>query len=224
MAAGKNASETAWLAMALVGTFCVVGLAFLALYFFLHTDPNTNQLQRSALVAQIVGLATVIIAVGAIVYAHRQLGIARETQADNFKSSRDAQERNFALDMYRDYLRLAFEHPILADPSDLELGATFDHDGKTIKTDKMIGDPKLLYAKYEWFLSFAFDACEQLSNKRFDGEFDKTVLTQLGYHREYLTLHWANLKANKDDCLSQFEENPEYLELISKVVERKIEI
>ena len=167
-------------------------------------------MEQAAYAAQVVGLVSVIIALGALIYARHQISIARDIQA-----------KTFAQEMYRDYLKLAFEHPILADPSDLELGATFDHQGRTIKTDKMIGDPKLLYAKYEWFLSFAFDACEQLSNKRFDGEFDKTVLTQLGYHREYLTLHLANLKANKDDCLSQFEENPEYLELISKVVEKK---
>src|SRR6476659_1903823 len=91
----------------------------------------------------IANLVMAVAAIAALIYAHLQSSEGR----------RAAREAN-AHELWRDYLRLAFDHPKLADPS-LHL-ADFDYDDLTID-----GSAEL-FQKYEWFIGAMLDACVEI--------------------------------------------------------------
>jgi hypothetical protein len=207
VARGKDPEGLGFVSGALAA---VVGL-FVLLFFLLREDTE-SKLVAAGNVAQVVNLVSVVVAVGALLYARRQVTIAREIQAENFESMRDQQVRNFAEGLYRDYLKLAFENPVLAYPNG-ELEA-FDYEEHTI------GGKREAYVKYIWFLSFVLDTCELLYQQPLRQEYRETVLTQLGHHRVWLGRQWKKWELNQSGFLTQFRHNAEYLELIREVVEK----
>jgi hypothetical protein len=179
----------------------VIGLlAVLVVYF---SSLSGHSLDEGAQAAQMVSLVSVIVALGALIYGGRQLKISREQQ-----------DRNFAEELYRDYLRLAFDNPILASPRSAGLGAVFDYEKQTINVSSGNFDAKLLYAKYDWFLSFVLDACEQLYKKPLRIEYDATVQAQLWYHRDWLRHQW---KKREHGQLGLIKDD-EYLLVIRKTI------
>lgn len=82
-----------------------------------------------------------------------------------------AQRENTALETYRQYVRLALEHPEFSGPA-LQLA---DFNDKKTKE------------RYEWFVSYLLMAAEQILDLDPNNpEWLATITTQLGYHKEYL--------------------------------------
>jgi len=101
-------------------------------------------------------LALTITAVGALGFAYLQIRGAQRSQ-------REATAR----DVYRDYLRLAFEHPTLATP---------EGGRKIIQNDK-----------YRWFVAITLNACEEIHEVFEDDDtWREVILAEMEYHVPYL--------------------------------------
>jgi hypothetical protein len=117
-----------------------------------------------------VTIGTLVMAAAAIValiYAHQQIS-----------QSRRAERRGNANELWREYLRLAFEHPKLSDPT-LHL-ADFDYEALTVDGSKE------LFQKYELFVDVILNASEEILEVSPTKEWDAAVRLQLELHRAYL--------------------------------------
>lgn len=112
-------------------------------------------------------LCTAAAAILALIYAHLQISEGR-------KAERQAN----AHELWRDYLRLAFDNPKFADPG-FNL-AKFDYEDLTIDGSRE------LFQKYEWFIDAVLDACEEILEVLPSKEWQATVRIQLRLHRDYL--------------------------------------
>jgi hypothetical protein len=116
-------------------------------------------------------LGTVLMAaaaVAALIYAHLQIG-----------ESRRAERQANANELWREYLRLAFDNPRLSDPT---LGlAQFDYQNRTVD-----GDPEL-FQKYELFVDTILNASDEILDVAPSREWHASVRLQLQTHRAYLT-------------------------------------
>jgi hypothetical protein len=102
------------------------------------------------------GLIGGLSALAGVVVAIRAIGGAQ-------KSQREAT----AYETYRQYLNMAFENPDLA-------------SGQVVAGDKM-------FAAYTWFVSNLLNGCEQILDVLGDDPlWEKTLRSQLNYHRAYL--------------------------------------
>jgi hypothetical protein len=100
------------------------------------------------------------------------------------RAGRMVQREAYARELYRDYLKIAFEYPQLANPS---LGK-FDFAQRTIDDDRKD------FERYEWFISFLLDACDEIlrtdtqtARMNTRSEWYETIRTQISFHRGYLT-------------------------------------
>jgi len=119
-------------------------------------------------------LLTAASAVAALVYAHLAI-----------TESRRAERHANAHELWRDYLRLAFDHPKLADPT-LHL-ADFDYHKLTVDGSSE------LFQKYEWFVGTLLDACVEILDFMPSKEWRATLRSQLKLHRDYLrSPHFLN--------------------------------
>jgi hypothetical protein len=85
------------------------------------------------------------------------------------KLSWDAQAQATAKGIYRDYLKLAFENPVLANPS-------LEHKGD-LKRDE----------RYRWFVAFMLNACDEIAlSIRRNPAWRKVICEDLKFHRDYL--------------------------------------
>ncbi len=106
-------------------------------------------------------------AVGALVYAHLQIGEGRR-----------AERRADANELWRETLRLGFENPKLSDPT-LNL-ADFDYVALTIDGSKET------FQKYELFVDTILNASEEILDVSPTREWRAAVRIQLKQHRAYL--------------------------------------
>jgi hypothetical protein len=124
-----------------------------------------------------VTIGTIVMAaaaIAALIYAHRQIS-----------ESRRAERRGNANELWREYLRLAFENPKLSDPT-LHL-ADFDYEALTID-----GSPEM-FQKYELFVDTILNASEEILEVLPSREWDAAVRIQLKLHRVYLlSPHFLN--------------------------------
>jgi len=108
------------------------------------------------------GLATVItaiVAVAAAIFAWRTI-----------ESSRASQQEATAKDIYRDYLRLAFDNPKLANPRAFE-------NPERLKQDE----------KYRWFVAFMLNSCDEIARSQpEDNSWRKAIIEDLKFHVDYL--------------------------------------
>ena len=113
-------------------------------------------------------------AIAALIYAHLQIS-----------ENRRAERRGNANELWREYLRLAFENPKLSDPT-LHL-ADFNYEALTID-----GSPEM-FQKYELFVDTILNASEEILEVSPTREWDAAVRIQLGLHRSYLlSPHFLN--------------------------------
>jgi hypothetical protein len=119
------------------------------------------------------GLATVgamIAALCALVFALIQILEARSSQ-------REAT----AKDIYRDYLKLAFDNPEFANPAE----GGWKDKGEWIKDEK-----------YRWFVTFMLNSCDEISrSKPRDKTWRKVIQTEFDLHKDYL----KSREFNEDD-------------------------
>jgi hypothetical protein len=100
-------------------------------------------------------VATATIAVIALIFAAKQIAAGKASQ-------REAT----AKDIYRDYLKLAFEHPDFAYPGERDL-----------KQDN----------EYRWFVAFMLNSCDEITECLPGNElWRKTILEDLRLHTDYL--------------------------------------
>jgi hypothetical protein len=113
-------------------------------------------------------------AIAALIYAHLQIS-----------ENRRAERRGNANELWREYLRLAFENPKLSDPT-LHL-ADFNYEALTID-----GSPEM-FQKYELFVDTILNASEEILEVSPTREWDAAVRLQLKLHRGYLmSPHFLN--------------------------------
>jgi len=113
-------------------------------------------------------------AIAALIYAHLQIS-----------ENRRAERRGNANELWREYLRLAFENPKLSDPT-LHL-ADFNYEALTID-----GSPEM-FQKYELFVDTILNASEEILEVSPTREWDAAVRLQLKLHRSYLlSPHFLN--------------------------------
>lgn len=115
-------------------------------------------------------LANVVMAlaaVGALVYAHLQIGEGRR-----------AERRADANELWRETLRLGFDNPKLADPT-MHL-ADFDYVALTVDGSKET------FQKYELFVDTILNASEEILDVSRTKEWEAAVRIQLRQHRAYL--------------------------------------
>lgn len=88
------------------------------------------------------------------------------------KAGREAQQETVAKEIYREYLRLALEHPRYAYPNYAHLSANPEGED---------------FQRYEWFVSFLCYASEEIL-EMFDDEpgWQSTIASQLSYHHDYI--------------------------------------
>jgi hypothetical protein len=123
-----------------------------------------------AIGAIVMALAAVI----ALVYAHVQI-----------TEGRNAERRANAHELWRESMRVAFDHPQFADPS-LKL-ADFDYQAKTIN-----GSAEL-FQKYEMYMDTILSASDDVLEVLPTKEWDKTLRLELRQHRDYLrSPHFQN--------------------------------
>jgi hypothetical protein len=124
-----------------------------------------------------VTLGTLVMAaaaIAALIYAHLQIS-----------ENRRAERRANANELWREYLRLAFDNPKLSDPT-LKL-AEFNYDDLTID-----GSPEM-FQKYELFVDTVLNASEEILEVLPSKEWDAAVRIQLRLHRDYLlSRHFLN--------------------------------
>ena len=106
-------------------------------------------------------------AVGALVYAHLQIGEGRR-----------AERRADANELWRETLRLGFDNPKLADPA-MNL-ADFDYVNLTVDGSKET------FQKYELFVDTILNASEEILDVSSTKEWRAAVRIQLRQHRGYL--------------------------------------
>jgi len=106
-------------------------------------------------------------AVGALVYAHLQIGEGRR-----------AERRADANELWRETLRLGFDNPKLADPA-MNL-ADFDYVNLTVDGSKET------FQKYELFVDTILNASEEILDVSPTKEWRAAVRIQLRQHRDYL--------------------------------------
>ena len=106
-------------------------------------------------------------AIAALIYAHLQIS-----------ENRRAERRGNANELWREYLRLAFDNPKLSDPT-LDL-ADFNYEALTID-----GSPEM-FQKYELFVDTILNASEEILEVSPTREWDTAVRIQLKLHRSYL--------------------------------------
>ena len=105
--------------------------------------------------AALGGLATVVIAVVAIVTAINAVNSQREATAK---------------EIYRDYLKLAFDNPELANPRG------FDNPSNLNQNER-----------YRWFVAFMLNSCDEIArSKSKDKGWRKTIIEDLRFHKVYL--------------------------------------
>jgi hypothetical protein len=117
-----------------------------------------------------VTIGTVVMAaaaIAALIYAHLQIS-----------ENRRAERRGNANELWREYLRLAFENPKLSDPT-LHL-ADFNYEALTVD-----GSPEM-FQKYELFVDVILNASEEILEVSPTREWDAAVHLQLKLHRAYL--------------------------------------
>jgi hypothetical protein len=115
--------------------------------------------QHEGLIAFLAVLATVIIAMWQL------------------NSSRKSQREATAKEIYNQYVKLAFENPLYADPDE-----TIE---KYIDVKK---DVSKEFTQYKWFVAYMLLACEEiLELMPKDKEWKKTIEHQVGYHANYLS-------------------------------------
>jgi hypothetical protein len=99
-------------------------------------------------------LVTAVVAVAAFILAKKQL-----------ESGRALRDETDAQDSFRDYLRVAVEHPTLA-------------SGKPAPEDE---------AKYRWFVTYMLAALEKIQDALpGDAEWEKTIVEAISHHAPYL--------------------------------------
>jgi hypothetical protein len=122
--------------------------------------------------AKIGGIAegfTAFFALLGVVIAGWTIGCARRSQ-------REAT----AKDVYRDYLRLAFENPKLANPHAQNL------KGDVQKQDEQ-RQGQQYSEEYRWFVAFMMNSCDEIArSRRGDEGWRNTILEDLKMHAEYL--------------------------------------
>ena len=117
-----------------------------------------------------VTIGTVVMAaaaIAALIYAHLQIS-----------ENRRAERRGNANELWREYLRLAFENPKLSDPT-LHL-ADFNYEALSVD-----GSPEM-FQKYELFVDVILNASEEILEVSPTREWDAAVRLQLKLHRAYL--------------------------------------
>ena len=113
-------------------------------------------------------------AIAALIYAHLQIS-----------ENRRAERRGNANELWREYLRLAFDNPKLSDPT-LRL-ADFNYEALTID-----GSPEM-FQKYELFVDTILNASEEILEVSPTKEWDAAVRLQLKLHCCYLlSPHFLN--------------------------------
>lgn len=124
-----------------------------------------------------VTIGTIVMAaaaIAALIYAHRQIS-----------ENRRAERRGNANELWREYLRLAFENPKLSDPT-LHL-ADFNYAALTVDGSKE------MFQKYELFVDTILNASEEILEVQPSKEWDTAVRIQLKLHRAYLlSPHFLN--------------------------------
>ena len=124
-----------------------------------------NNAEKLGNLAQVALAVTAIVALG---LAYLQIRFAQLSQRETT-----------AKEIYRDYLRLAFEYPMLASPDD--------------NNQKIIQD-----YKYRWFVAVMLNACEEiLASSRNDPAWQEVVLAEMEYHKSYLNSKY--FLANDED-------------------------
>lgn len=106
-------------------------------------------------------------AVGALVYAHLQIGEGRR-----------AERRADANELWRETLRLGFDNPKLSDPT--LNSAAFDYINLTIDGSKET------FQKYELFVDTILNASEEILDVNPTQEWKTAVRIQLRQHHAYL--------------------------------------
>jgi hypothetical protein len=112
------------------------------------------------------GFATAIGLVGAVVaayFAKQQIDIAKQQIVDAHSSQLEAT----AKEAYGSYLQLATEYVDLA-------------EGEIAEGDRN-------FPKYQWFVSYFLNACEQvLDSKKDDEGWIKCIESEIEYHKNYI--------------------------------------
>jgi hypothetical protein len=114
--------------------------------------------EHSATMGNLAEVATACLGGVALLFAYLQI-----------EASDRSQRYATAADIYRDYLRVAFENPKLASPC--------------------IDDRRIIKSfKYRWFVAIVLNACDEiLEATKNDDEWIKVVLAEMEYHQTYLT-------------------------------------
>ena len=108
----------------------------------------------------------------------------------------NSQREATAKDIYRDYLKLAFENPEFANPSE------FFWDLSSLKKNE----------QYRWFVAFMLNSCDEIARSELRGKgwreiislddtkkregWRKTILLDLQMHKEYLDDSCSEFKAD----------------------------
>jgi crotonobetainyl-CoA:carnitine CoA-transferase CaiB-like acyl-CoA transferase len=121
-------------------------------------SPPQNWGDLGTLLGAVASIVAASIAVVAATYAKRQIQEGRRVQAESL-----------AQQTYSSYLLKAFEHPDLA-----------------------MGDPTAIQqagaSKYKWLMSYMLNACEGIvTSLPGDKIWESCAMTQLRYHKDYLT-------------------------------------
>ena len=117
------------------------------------------------IVEKAAGVATAVIAGVALFIAWRQL-----------RRSHEDQKAATAKSLYKDYLRLAYESPMLSSPS----------YPKRCPGYRAIRKDRVEFERYEWYVACLLFSVEEILNLEGGGEWAFTLTAQLKYHALYL--------------------------------------
>jgi len=92
------------------------------------------------------------------------------------RTARSSQSEATAKDIYRDYLKLAFDHP--------EIASDFDKDELLHNKEK--------YEKYQWFVAFLLTSCDEIVRISPDDTWRRAILKDLEPHVWYLNSDFKN--------------------------------
>ncbi|WP_316219322.1 hypothetical protein [Bradyrhizobium sp. SZCCHNR2026] len=116
------------------------------------------------------GIATALtacVALCALIFARKQI-----------QEAKNSQREATAKDIYRDYLKLAFEHPQFANPA-IFVG---EAKGNWKRTGEWIQDEK-----YRWFVAFMLNSYDEIcSIAQGDKIWHEVILIDFKYHKDYL--------------------------------------
>jgi hypothetical protein len=122
--------------------------------------PDKSILEIAQISIPIVGFLGVVVAGGAIL------------------ANRHSQREINSAKSYLDYLRVALENPDLAYPGAI---AEFDYD------KQIIGDDRLEFQRYEWFVSFTLASTRLMFQTAKKGtHWHNIAVRQISYHWRYL--------------------------------------